>query len=255
MRNQRALHNTSLAPKKKKYFPVFLVLGCLIILVMLLTIMVGYDLSTQLKPHHPFPFKKETLPSETSDLEQNTTPVYENIKDASSSVSPIPPPVAVAQVLTTIKNNIPMHSYHNSSGWVDTSLEATLKILKAHPLFDIISKNPNAKIENVLIEMQKFEKCIDKPLVITMAKIGTPLYWQLVQNFVYSMTKFDIVECSLMVCISDAHCMDLCQQASFPCYQYDDHSGDISAFQKIANLKLHAVPLAAAKGVSIFLSV
>ena len=121
---------------------------------------------------------------------------------------------------------------HNSSDWVDTSLEATLVILQAHPLFEIMSKNPNSKIENVLIEMQQFDKCIGKPLIITMAKIGTPLYWQLVQNFVYSMAKFDIVECSLMVCISDEHCMELCQHSSFPCYQYDDHSGDISAFQK-----------------------
>lgn len=112
-----------------------------------------------------------------------------------------------------------------------------------------MEKNPESSIENVLIEMQKFDKCIGKPIVITMAKIGTPLYWQLVQNFVYSMSKFDIVECSLMICISDSRCLELCALSSFPCFQHDDGSGDISAFQKIAHLKLHDVPLAAAKGV------
>jgi hypothetical protein len=260
MRNKSSLYSaTGNVLKKRKFSPVLAVLGCLIALVILLTIVVGTtDLSSHLHQRHSFQFTKEiTKPRQQLDQTFSIDDIGNqklpneggNNKATSftSSVTHTPaPPMSPAA-----GHNTPavITAHDNFSSSIDSSIEATLKTLQAHPLFAIMAKHPQAKIENVLIEMQKFDKCVGKPLIITMAKIGTPLYWQLVQNFVYSMAKFDIVECALMICISDLHCMNMCQHSSFPCYQYDDHSGDISAFQKIANLKLHAVPLAAAKGV------
>lgn len=248
-------HHQKKKTKEKRCFPSVnrAVLGCMIALMVVLS-------ATNYMAHkhiHRSSLTEETLPSSsmTDHPEQKISapaaPVQAKVTAIAQAISPqTPPEVALKTPKDSQSQMKPHHLNSSHSKWGDTSLKATLNTLKAHPLFNIMSKNPNSKIENVLIEMQAFEKCIGQPIIITMAKIGTPLYWQLVQNFVYSMAKFDVVECSLMVCISDAHCMKLCQQSSFPCYQYDDHSGEISAFQKIANLKLHAVPLAAAKGVS-----
>lgn len=227
-------HREKRSPKKEKKNSIALILlSCAIALVMLLTIVVGYSLSIPVNQNHPRTLGKWAATTPDPDRAAPIEIVGDSIKDTTSEIQTTSPPPSTPIVNISPPQVMSMKPYpHNSSDWVDTSLEATLVILQAHPLFEIMSKNPNSKIENVLIEMQQFDKCIGKPLIITMAKIGTPLYWQLVQNFVYSMAKFDIVECSLMVCISDEHCMELCQHSSFPCYQYDDHSGDISAFQK-----------------------
>jgi hypothetical protein len=257
-------------PQKSSW--ALVVLGGLIALVMLLTIVVGYDLSESLQlsaPKGGIPFGGK--------LSKKTLGIWNAVPGAPHvSVDTIPIHINGAHDAhhshegNTVKSEMiavtapPIHStpapVHPNDlkattivGQVDSGnapLEATRRTLRAHPLIDIMSRNPQSQVEDVLVEMQKYEKCKDKPLVITMAKIGTPLYWQLVENFIYSMDKFDIVECALMVCIADPHCMQLCDQSGFPCYQYDDHSGDISTFQKIANLKLYALPLASAKGVS-----
>ena len=41
-----------------------------------------------------------------------------------------------------------------------------------------------------------------------------------IENFVYTMAKFDVSSCTVMVCVSDPLCMKLCAESSFPCYDY-----------------------------------
>lgn len=41
-----------------------------------------------------------------------------------------------------------------------------------------------------------------------------------IQNFMYTMVKFDLISCTVMVCVTDAKCMDLCRQAGFPCFDF-----------------------------------
>lgn len=41
-----------------------------------------------------------------------------------------------------------------------------------------------------------------------------------IENFVYTMAKFDVSSCTIMVCVSDPLCMKLCAESSFPCYDY-----------------------------------
>jgi len=44
-----------------------------------------------------------------------------------------------------------------------------------------------------------------------------------IENFVYSMVKFGLISCTLMVCVSDPKCMELCDAALFPCYDFQYH--------------------------------
>ena len=39
-----------------------------------------------------------------------------------------------------------------------------------------------------------------------------------IENFIYSMVKFGLISCTLMVCVSDRKCIELCDAAHFPCY-------------------------------------
>ena len=78
-----------------------------------------------------------------------------------------------------------------------------------------------------------------------------------IENFMYSMVRFGLEACSVMVCVSDPHCMELCRQADFPCYDfnYAEHHSDpsstreVSAMEQIAVLKLLHIPKALRKQV------
>jgi hypothetical protein len=125
----------------------------------------------------------------------------------------------------------PQTSYHPP---VDTSKFATirqfaadlrlltLQSLKAHPLHDFPNNGKGISIEDLLVHMHQHPKCRNIPLIITMAKVGSPIYWQLVENFQYTMAKYELAECSLLICLDDQPCLHMCQNASFPCYNYED---------------------------------
>ena len=44
-----------------------------------------------------------------------------------------------------------------------------------------------------------------------------------IENFIYSMLKFDLLPCTLMVCVSDRKCIELCEAAFFPCFDFQHH--------------------------------
>lgn len=44
--------------------------------------------------------------------------------------------------------------------------------------------------------------------------------WYRIENFIYTMVKFNVSSCTLMVCVSDPKCMKLCADSSFPCYDF-----------------------------------
>mmetsp|Transcript_33096 Transcript_33096/g.47855 ORF Transcript_33096/g.47855 Transcript_33096/m.47855 type:complete len:460 (-) Transcript_33096:881-2260(-) len=96
------------------------------------------------------------------------------------------------------------------------------------------------------------------PVFISMANVYSDLYWQLIENFIYSMVKFGLSSCAMMVCVSDSSCMALCQQAGFPCYdfQYSQyHPGQPlpSVLEQIGELKLLHLPKALKLGVDILM--
>lgn len=146
------------------------------------------------------------------------------------------------------------------------------KILKSHPLFqvgapmggrkeeNIESKNENENIEMIpsledtMLYMNQHPVCAKTPIFLTMATVGDDLYWQLIENFVYSMVKFEISNCSLVICVSDPKCMRLCNDNNFPCYDYRTARNPLpSVMEQIGEVKLFHIPQAMSKGVDVFM--
>ena len=76
--------------------------------------------------------------------------------------------------------------------------------------------------------------------------------------------KYNVSDCSLVICVSDARCMDMCAASYFPCYNYrseavrkalasgKDESAVMnmpSVMEQIAEVKLLHIPKALAKNV------
>jgi hypothetical protein len=113
-------------------------------------------------------------------------------------------------------------------------------------------------LEDVMQYLQEQPACRGRPVAISMAQVGTELYWQLIENFIYTMVKFRMSDCAVMVCVTDQECMRLCAASGFPCYYYDHtlHSpnGTLpSALEQIAHLKLRHLPRALRRGVDLLM--
>jgi hypothetical protein len=83
------------------------------------------------------------------------------------------------------------------------------------------------------------------------------------------MVRFELVTCSVMICVSDLRCMRFCAAAGFPCLYFDFYSSfsplvygtdtgenfnrNVSAMEQVAHLKLFHLPLALRRGVSLLL--
>eukprot|EP01032_Pedospumella_encystans_P024341 gene24341-27535_t len=113
-------------------------------------------------------------------------------------------------------------------------------------------------LEDHFVYLRNQSVCKDTPIFTSMANVFSNLYWQLIENFVYTMAKFDVSSCTIMVCVSDPLCMKLCAESSFPCYDYqhsDYHPNEPlpSALEQIGELKLLHLPKALAKGVDVLM--
>ena len=130
--------------------------------------------------------------------------------------------------------------------------------MAAHPFF----RRPKdvVLLEDVLLFMQQTSLCRNSPIFVTMASVGSDLYWQMIENFMYTMQRFDILPCALMICVSDAICLQKCRENAFPCFDYQHESshegGGVGepphTMEQIAHLKLFHIPKALAKGVDVF---
>jgi len=88
-----------------------------------------------------------------------------------------------------------------------------------------------------------------------MATVGEDLYWQLAENFVYGLVKYNYSSCSLIICVGDTRCMDMCRKQYFPCFLYRQENGlsKSSVMEQIAILKLQYIPKALTLGVDVFM--
>ena len=139
---------------------------------------------------------------------------------------------------------------------VPVALIEARKVLDKHPLYRLTLDRPleSYTLEDVMLYLQNQPQCKNKPIFTSMAQVGSDLYWQLIENFIYTMVKFNLIDCSIMICVTDQVCMNLCEKSGFPCYYYDhlQHNPGIklpSALEQIANLKLLHLPKALRKGV------
>jgi hypothetical protein len=131
--------------------------------------------------------------------------------------------------------------------------EAT-NILRNHPIHQFASGLP---LDEIISMVYSSQGCGGRPIFLGMASVGSNFYRQMVENFIYTMVKFNLSDCSLLICVTDLSCVDLCNHLSFPCYNfqyqlYHDSSVPKSALEQIALLKLFHVPKALKRGVDIF---
>ncbi len=172
-------------------------------------------------------------PSDTSD---NTTIlskiVVDEIKPLNNSVYKFTSPIEEAIYYLS---NHPIHSMNTSD-------------MELQDLVVRLGSNSDCKINNI-------------PIFISMANIGSigSLYWELVENFIYSMVKFKLINCTLLICVSDKKCFEACQKYKFPCYYYEydliTHKKNLfpSTMEQIATLKLYDLPKVLLKGINTFI--
>lgn len=138
-------------------------------------------------------------------------------------------------------------------------IQERLKELPFHTFLKSEVESIPPTLEDVLVFLHNRKDCRDKPIFTTMANVGSLLYWQLIENFIYTMVKYDLIECTLMICVADEHCMDLCKDSFFPCFNHQHKSLDGSGpklthtMEQIAQLKMHTIPRALKAGVDIFM--
>jgi hypothetical protein len=136
------------------------------------------------------------------------------------------------------------------------ALSDARKVLDNHPFHRLPQNNSADKmlLEDALFYLSSQPQCKRIPIFTSMAQIGNDLYWQLIQNFVYTMVKFGLSDCAVMICVTDQFCMEMCAKSGFPCLYYDHglFNPDVplpSALEQIAQLKLLHLPKALKLGV------
>lgn len=140
------------------------------------------------------------------------------------------------------------------SNWEPPELATATSILKKHPIFDS-SASQLHDLDEMMTFLSASPSCSQTPIFLTMATIGNELYWQLVENFVYTLVKYKLSDCALIVCVSDALCMRKCGDYSFPCFNYQTpgKTSSMPVMEQIAILKLQHIPKALSHGVDVFM--
>lgn len=102
-----------------------------------------------------------------------------------------------------------------------SSVEDFEKELKMHPLRQLTPEQLQSfQMEDYFEYLKKQPQCQKIPIFISMGNVFSELYWQMIENFVYTMVKFDLSACSVMVCVSDPLCMQKCANSYFPCIDF-----------------------------------
>lgn len=181
--------------------------------------------------------------------------------------------------------------------------DRVLHSLSQHALQQLnFSQIRNFSFEDYFVQVKADPRCSKLPLFVSMANVFSDLYWQLlvsfalvklssvadsnvflfwlrrIENFIYTMVKFDLSACAVMICVSDNHCMERCKQSLFPCidFQYSDFHPVSKSFaihiavliicilfqeksklphtlEQIAELKLYHIPKVLSRGVDVIM--
>eukprot|EP01041_Mallomonas_annulata_P010020 gene10020-20859_t len=138
---------------------------------------------------------------------------------------------------------------HNDQTYVDSlsNAKSSFKNLFYHK-----SKKGDSLAEYAY-SLHKSEFCRNKPIFLTTARLTSGGYWQLVENFFYTMFIFNHINCTILVCISDEKCVRQCKDNNFPCYNYIHSDMEISTMEQVATVKIFHVLEVLRRGVDIFL--
>jgi hypothetical protein len=64
-------------------------------------------------------------------------------------------------------------------------LQESVKSFKGHLLHSL--KKKSTDIVAMIAKLSQQQKCIGKPIFLSMGRVSSPLYWQLIENFFYTM--------------------------------------------------------------------
>jgi hypothetical protein len=108
------------------------------------------------------------------------------------------------------------------------NLSATLNIILVY-ICALPLQGDDIFLPDAMLHIQRDPVCVGKPIFMTMATVGDDLYWQLIENFVYTLVKFNVSDCSLVICVSDPHCMELCagKGVKFYCLAHSDRGSNV----------------------------
>jgi hypothetical protein len=188
------------------------------------------------------------------------TEIIENIPvivKTDELIIPLQPPIEQLEPLLNETLNLPTYDMLIETGNL-SALDSARIILDRHSIHKIDKDVlKHMAMDEVMLYISTQPQCKNIPLFATMASVGSDLYWQLIENFIYTMVKFGLSDCTIMICVTDLQCMSLCQQSGFPCfsYRYDLEFPDVnlpSAMEQIGILKLFHMPKALLKGVDMF---
>jgi len=130
-----------------------------------------------------------------------------------------------------------------------TNLNA-IKAFHNHPYHKYSLTN---NLTDYMKYLSKNEECLNSPIFITMAQVQDDLYWQLIENYFYTMLIFNHLNCAVMICVSDPLCIEKCNKYGFPCYPYFHEKKDDHIMVQVAELKLIHVGRALSFGINVFL--
>eukprot|EP00605_Chrysophyceae_sp_TOSAG23-4_P002246 GSChrysophyteH1.ASY1.ANO1.2490.1 assembled CDS len=93
----------------------------------------------------------------------------------------------------------------------------------------------SSSIYDILPWLQKQPQCKNKPVFLSMANQVSDMYWQMIENYIYTLVKFGMSDCALMICVDDASCINKCKANNFPCYlfEYEKHHMSLPEIEKI----------------------
>lgn len=147
-------------------------------------------------------------------------------------------------------DNVKNLSKRTLNSVVDLSLESASIAFRNHIFHKIENK---ISIEEYMSILSKTPQCQNKPIFMTMAKVSSTLYWQLIENYFHTMYVFGHLDCAVMVCISDPVCISKCEVQSFPCYDYRHPNPSVSTFEQVAKVKIYHVAKALRLSINILL--
>ena len=132
-----------------------------------------------------------------------------------------------------------------------SSEKIRLQSLKGH---QFLRSTDRVNLLEYMLLISKQPQCSLKPVFVSMARVQSDLYWQLIKNFFSTMIVFDHIDCVVMVCISDNECQRRCQDSYYPCFNYIHPNASMAhVMEQVATVKLYHMSVALEAGIHILL--
>ena len=79
-------------------------------------------------------------------------------------------------------------------------VDATRKAFFNHPIHSL--SKMKLDLVSYLSYLSHSPECVNKPIIMSMARVQSDLYWKLIEGFYHSMFYYDHLSCSVMICVT-----------------------------------------------------